>query len=99
MPEFRYKAVSAAALTVEGQMEAPDRPTLIDRLHALGHVPLRVEEITPSPLASLFAGALLPRRHMRPRSLALMTGQLATLLRAGLPLDEALAIIEELIED
>ena len=99
MPEFRYKAVSAAALTVEGQMEAPDRPTLIDRLHALGHVPLRVEEITPSPLASLFAGALLPRRRMRPRSLALVTGQLATLLRAGLPLDDALAIIEELIDD
>lgn len=98
VPEFRYKVVTAGAQTLEGRMEAADRPALIDRLHALGHVPLRVDEITRSPLAALFAGAL-PARRLAPRSLALVTGQLATLLRAGLALDEALSIIEELIED
>lgn len=79
-------------------MEAADRPALIDRLHALGQVPLRVEEVVPSPLASWLARGVLPARNMRPRSLALITGQLATLLRAGLPLDEALAILEELVQ-
>jgi general secretion pathway protein F len=99
VPEFRYKAIGAAAETIEGRMEAVDRPALIDRLHALGQVPLRVEAVTPSPLASWLARGLLPTRSMRPRSLALITGQLATLLRAGLPLDEALTILEELVQE
>jgi general secretion pathway protein F len=98
VPEFRYKAVTAGAQTIEGQMEAADRPALIDRLHALGHVPLRVDEVTRSPFAALFERGL-PTRRLKPRSLALVTGQLATLLRAGLALDEALLIIEELVED
>jgi general secretion pathway protein F len=99
VPEFRYKAISAAAQPIEGRMEAPDRPALVDRLHALGHVPLRVEEVTPSPLATLIARGLLPARRLSSRSLGLLTGQLATLLRAGLPLDEALGILEEMVED
>jgi len=99
VPEFRYKAINGAAETIKGRMEAADRPALIDRLHASGQVPLRVEEVVPSPLASWLARGLLPARKMRPRSLALITGQLATLLRAGLPLDEALAILEDLVQD
>lgn len=98
MPEFRYKAVTASAETIAGRMEAADQATLVDRLHALGHVPLNIEPIAPSHLAALFARELLPARRMTPRSLALITGQLATLLRAGLALDQALSILEELVD-
>jgi len=94
VPEFRFKAVSAASETIEGRMEAADRAALIDRLHALGHVPLRIERIAaPAPGRRLAA-----RRRLAPRPLAFVTGQLATLLRAGVPLDEALAIVGELLD-
>lgn len=79
-------------------MEAPDQPALIDQLHSLGHVPLRVEEVARSPFVALAGGALLPAHRLRLRTLGLVTGQLATLLRAGVPLDEALHIIEELVD-
>jgi general secretion pathway protein F len=98
MPEFWYRAVTSGAQTVDGRMEATDRFALVDRLHALGHVPLRVEEIAPSSLASFFALDVLWTRRIKPRVLALLTGQLATLLRAGLALDEALRILEELVD-
>jgi general secretion pathway protein F len=98
VPEFRYVAVTPAAQTIEGRMEAPDQSALVDHLHSLGHIPLRVETIVPSRLGSLFATELFQARHLAARSLALIIGQLATLLRAGLALDEALLITEELVD-
>lgn len=98
MPAFRYRAVTATAETIEGRMDAADRPALVDYLHALGHVPIRIEELSTSPIESWLAGGLLPTRRIKPRSLALITAQLATLLRAGLPLDEALDILTELVD-
>jgi general secretion pathway protein F len=98
VPEFRYVALTSAAQTIEGRMEAADRSTLVDHLHALGHVPLRVEAVAPSRWDSLFATELFQARRLDARSLALIIGQLATLLRAGLALDEALQIVEELVD-
>jgi general secretion pathway protein F len=98
MPEFRYVVVTSTAQTIEGRMEAPDRSALVDHLHSLGHVPLRVDTIVPSRLGFLFATELFPARRLDLRSLALIVGQLGTLLHAGLALDEALSVIEELVD-
>ena len=64
MPEFRYRAVTAAAQTIDGRMEAVDRATIVDRLHHLGHTPLRIEELGPSRLGSIFTMELLPTRRL-----------------------------------
>jgi general secretion pathway protein F len=98
VPEFRYTAVTAAAQTIDGRIEVADRSALVDHLHALGHTPLSIEEVVPSLLSSILSMELLPTRRLGPQFLALVTGQLATLLRAGLALDEALLILEELVE-
>lgn len=94
MPLFHFRAVTAASEVTEGRMEAPDPRTLVDRLHALGHVPLHVEPVGSSLVSRLRRTELLPTRRIAPRSLALITGQLGLLLRAGLPLDEALRTLE-----
>jgi general secretion pathway protein F len=94
MPLFQFRAVTAASEVTEGRMEAPDPRALVDRLHALGHVPLHIEPVGSSLFSRLRRVELLPARRLRPRSLALISGQLALLLRAGLPLDEALRTLE-----
>lgn len=98
MPQFRYVAVEASSETVEGRMEAPSKSAVIERLHASGHVPIRVSEVGASSIANMDVAELFRGRRMSWRSLALITGQLATLLNAGLALDEALGILEELVE-
>src|SRR6185312_2526626 len=96
MPQFRYTAVEASSETVEGRMEAAAKARVIDRLHASGHVPIRIDEVVASPLAGLDLSWIFRARRMPQRTLALLTGQLATLLHAGLALDEALGILREL---
>lgn len=98
MPQYRYLAVQASSETVEGRMEAPSKSVVIERLHAAGHVPIRVSEVGLSSLASLDVAELFGSRRMSARALALITGQLSTLLQAGLALDEALSILGELAE-
>ena len=77
-------------------MEAASKAAVIDRLHALGHTPIRVDQLAASPFANLDLTALLGPRRMPARQLALLTSQLATLLHAGLALDEALGILRQL---
>jgi general secretion pathway protein F len=98
MPHYRYVAVQASSETVEGRMEAPSKSVVIERLHASGHVPIRVSEMGLSSLASVDVTELFGRRRMSARALALITGQLSTLLQAGLALDEALGILGDLAE-
>src|SRR5260221_1323356 len=96
MPQFRYIAVEASSETIEGRMEAATKSVVIDRLHASGHVPIRIDEVVASPLAGIDLSWMFRARRMPSRTLALLTGQLATLLHAGLALDEALGILREL---
>ncbi len=92
MPRFTYRAVAAVAgsAPVEGTLEAPSRAAVVDRLHAQGQIPIRIEE------AGGFRLSLPGRRGgVSHKALTLLTGQLATLLNAGLPLDEALAVLRD----
>jgi general secretion pathway protein F len=97
MPQFRYVAIDPSSATVNGRLEAASKASVVDQLHAQGQVPLRVEEIGPLSLSNIDFAELLGRR-MPPQTLALITGQLATLLQAGLALDEAISILEGLVE-
>jgi len=98
MTEFRYVAVDPSSQTIEGRMEALTKSAVVERLHAAGHVPIRIDEIGLFTLQNMDVGELLTSRRVSRRSLALITGQLATLLHAGLALDESLAILADLIE-
>jgi type II secretion system protein F len=93
MPVFVYRAADRRGQTIEGVMEAPDARAVIERLHREAYYPIRV-----APHAErrgwLARGAGSPR--VRPRDLLAFTQQLATLFEAGVPLDRALGILEEL---
>lgn len=92
---YHYVAVSPRAGSVSGQMEATSKAVVVERLHAAGHVPINIAEVGRFWQIDL-AGSF--QRRVSVRSLALLTSQLATLLDAGVVLDEGLTILEELTE-
>ncbi len=91
MPVFMYKAADRRGQTIDGVMDAPDARAVVERLQKDAYYPIKV---TPhGERAALFT---LGGSRMRQRDLLALTQQLATLFEAGLPLDRALTILEEL---
>ena len=92
MPVFVYRAADRRGQTVDGVMEAVDARAVIERLHREAYYPIKVQPHAERRGLGTFA---LPSR-IRGRDLMGFTQMLATLVEAGLPLDRALAILEEL---
>ena len=91
MPVFTYRAADARGQTVDGVMEAMDARAVVERLQRDDYYPISVAAQGGRP--ALWSGG---GRGVRQRDLLAFTQQLATLFEAGLPLDKALAVLEEL---
>ena len=99
MPTYRYKAARGDGQMVEGKMEAHDRDGVVRSLQAQGNIPIQIESAVPAA-----PGASRARAGWRPSQSAsttvdFFTLELSTLLRAGLPLTQALDTLSELVED
>jgi len=96
MPLFTYKAVAPNGETLTGEMEAPSADLVIAQIQESGNIPVDAREVSSGfRLEALFRG----RQGLSQREIGDITGQLATLLSAGLPLDRSLAILVELAEN
>jgi general secretion pathway protein F len=96
---FRYRAVSPTGEITEGEMIADTQRDVVGRLQAIGLIPLEAREGAAASLGSLLTRDLLqPDKRPPRRTLTAHIRQLGTLLRAGLPLDRALAILAEVAE-
>ena len=97
MPLFTYKAVNSLGETEEGIRDAVDEQLLIAALQSEGYIPIRV---APANSRS-FLGLGLSAKHSKlsQKDIALLTGELATLLESGLPLDKSLLVLMDLTED
>ena len=93
MPLFRYKAVSAAGETQEGEMEGLAQAVVVERLQALGLIPILVEETTARAGGANSAQGLFRKNRVSQDDVAVFTQEIATLLKAGLPLDRCLEIL------
>ena len=96
MSLYRYKAVSGSGAVVEGEMEARSQSAAIEGLRARDLLPIRADEVGADPAARWLSRDLFARRRVTRRNIALLTRELATLLRAGLALDRALEILIDL---
>lgn len=98
MPVYRYKAATADGEVVEGTLEGLSRDQAVEQLHALGQIPIRVDESSGGGGDQLRRVRHLRRGRIKLEQLTGLTRELSTLLRAGLPLDRGLAIISSLTE-
>lgn len=99
MPIFRYRAVTDSNQIVEGEMEAPARADVVDRLRALGQLPLDANEVNAASPRATNRKSFLTRRRVSSRDVFLITHELATLLKAGVPLDRAFSTLIDLGEN
>lgn len=94
MPVFLYRAADRQGKPIEGVMDAPDARAVVERLQRDAYFPIKV-----APQDEARAGLGLSgfgTRRVSHRNLVEFTQQLATLLEAGVTLDRALSILEEL---
>jgi len=102
MPIFRYKAVNAAGAVATGELDAANESEIVERLRDQGMLPMQVAQAAGAGTAASASGAAAdpaPRgrwfasKTVTRDQLLSMTGEIATLLQAGLPLDRALEIL------
>ncbi len=95
MPAFAWQALDANGRTSRGVLQGDTARAVRGMLRDRGLSPLEVEEVRQGALRSVGG-----RRHgLRAGALAMLTRQLATLLGAGLPIDEALGALSEQSEN
>ena len=95
MPLFTYKAINSLGETEEGIRDAVNEQLLIAALQSEGYIPIRV---APANSRS-FLGLGAKQSKLSQKDIALLTGELATLLGSGLPLDKSLLVLMDLTED
>lgn len=91
MPAFEYAALTPQGRQEKGVLEGDSPRQVRQQLRERGLTPINVETVDSASRVGSAGG--LRRGHMDAGELALLTRQLATLLRAGAPLEEALANI------
>ena len=99
MPVFQYKAASIDGEVFNGTLSGTSREQVVAQLQALGQIPIQVNEST-QPGSKKRSRSLIRRGTGRitEQHISNATRELATLLRAGLPLDRALSILSSLSE-
>ncbi|WP_340120948.1 type II secretion system F family protein [Methylobacter svalbardensis] len=94
---FAYKAINSLGETEEGIRDAADEQQLITALQAEGYIPIRVVPASAKSFLGLRLG--IKQSKLSQKDIALFTGELATLLESGLPLDKSLLVLIDLTED
>jgi general secretion pathway protein F len=97
MAMFEYKAATGAGEIVNGVLAGTSRASVIAELQALGHVPIRVDEAAEQKKSR--RSFQWRRARVTADEVGDLTRELATLLKAGLPLDRALGILTSLSDN
>lgn len=97
MSLFSYKAINGLGETEEGVRDAVDEQFLISALQAEGYIPIRIAPASSRSFLGLGLGA--KQFKLSQKDIGLFTGELATLLESGLPLDKSLLVLMDLTED
>src|SRR5881394_388442 len=93
MPFFQYKAVTPAGEVKEGVLEASSDAVAIARVRDMGFIPIRAQEAGVGKAAEGERRPLFQKKGIGTNDITILTRELATLLKAGLPLDRSVEIM------
>ena len=99
MQAFRYEAVDAQGKLKRGLADAESARQVRDRLRAEGLFPTAIDAEGADPGSTLGRASSVERLRLPAAQVALSTRQLATLVRSGMPLDQALSAVAEQADD
>lgn len=94
MPVFQYIASDAAGKEHSGTLEGDSAKTARQILRDRGYIPIKVEAFTESAKSSFS----LYKRGISNAALATLTREFASLIGAGMPVDEALTALAEQVD-
>jgi general secretion pathway protein F len=95
MPAFEYQALDGAGKTERGVLEADSPRALRSALRERGLLPVEVNAVKERKASLGVDFTTLLQRQLSAAELTLFTRQLASLNKAGLPLDESLAALAD----
>ena len=99
MAAFHYEAIDTEGRTARGVIEADGLRQARARIRELGLVVVKVDAVTQESLRTGSGQRWRFRRGISSAQLSMITRQLATLLEAGLPLEQSLNALIEQSED
>jgi len=97
MAEYLYKAATLGGQVVEGSMEGKDEKAIVQSLHQLGYIPVRI--FSAQEKGAALRGPSFFRQRVGVKNLLIFTQELSTLISAGLPIDRSLQILGSLTEN
>lgn len=101
MPTYSYKAITPAGVAKEGMLEAGSEMQAVESLHTQGLIPIKVQLAKVSAATSTAKNAQtswFTSKKVQSEDIMALTQQMASMLRAGLPLDKALGILLEITD-
>jgi len=108
MPQFFYKARDRGGKLITGQMEGPNRADIASQIGGMGYIPVQIQatagKAVPTSTGPKEATGLGKEisfdflekfKKVKPKELLFFTSQLATVMRAGIPITTGLSILAE----
>lgn len=103
MGTFKYRAKKSSGNTVEGIIEALNPDEALDKISELGYIPVRIEETllkaesqTPKEEKTTGVSTVrLSRAKVKSKEITAFSRQLASLIKAGVPILRAVSLINE----
>lgn len=98
MPKFAYRSVGPDDKVEEGVLDAADRAAAAAALQGLGHLPIRIDVAGSRSSLMALLNTDLGRSGLSDRDLTEFIKELATLLSAGIGVEQALALIADMAD-
>ncbi len=94
MPEYFYRAKDGPEKIVEGMIEAPTEISAVDRISAMGYLPIYVRSKAENKKVSALSILVRTKRQTN-RQLMFFSRHLASLLKSGVPILKSLYLLAE----